>query len=507
MQPSLFCTKLRKTFMVLMFTHQNSPRLHYILHEVFFLRLGVPIKITSDWDDFNADNAATKIIYSDVKPIDINITNSVWVYNSGLLFDQGIQPWHIKPEGHCLNVGTFVQKCNSFTLPFQTIEALFLSPQLEQAESSTAHPKNLNSYQSEIHSHIAFDLFAEIFWCLSRYEEVQWEIAHAKTDNTSAVGLFPTDLHQRYPAKQSLLYQLGWIETPVVDKLIWLLGFVISIKPKDVFAIIPTADIDMALRYGGRDIRRTCGGILRDIIRQPRLLKNRVKALFNADPYSIDLNVIPLLKTTKGSKLFILHHKLQTRRNKQIKSSALAKEIIRVFKNQAPNDEEIGMHPSWQDISHQQNALKAWQWERVTFHNNFSFLPRHARLHYIHLRLPTTYQQLIKLGVFNDWSMGYPETIGFRAATSKPYTWFDLSNETATALIIHPFCVMDVTCKNYLNLTRAQSIDQIQLLKQKIQLLEGDFCFVFHNESVSNESPWMGWSEVITSWFANNLSR
>lgn len=46
--------------------------------------------------------------------------------------------------------------------------------------------------------------------------------------------------------------------------------------------------------------------------------------------------------------------------------------------------------------------------------------------------LPEHYSYLNELEIANDYSMGYPETIGFRAGTSTPYLFYDLNMEITT---------------------------------------------------------------------------
>jgi hypothetical protein len=126
--------------------------------------------------------------------------------------------------------------------------------------------------------------------------------------------------------------------------------------------------------------------------------------------------------------------------------------------------------------------------------------PKHSRFHYIHLHIPHSYQLLAQLGIESDWSMGYPEAIGFRAGTSVPFIWYDIVLDQTSKITVVPFCIMDVTCRNYKNLSPQESINIGLSIKSKVQLMGGTFCFIFHNESVSESHPWKGWKNVIESW-------
>jgi hypothetical protein len=66
---------------------------------------------------------------------------------------------------------------------------------------------------------------------------------------------------------------------------------------------------------------------------------------------------------------------------------------------------------------------------------------------------------------------------------------------------------MDVTCKNYLNLSDFISSEKGNQIKQELQIIGGSFCFIFHNESVSNTFPWNGWKNTIYNWAETPFSQ
>jgi len=43
------------------------------------------------------------------------------------------------------------------------------------------------------------------------------------------------------------------------------------------------------------------------------------------------------------------------------------------------------------------------------------------------LTFPTTYNNLLSVGVLNDYSLAYAEEIAFRAGTSYSFKWFNLA--------------------------------------------------------------------------------
>lgn len=490
--------------MVLLFTHQNSQRVHYIFNEVIGVRLGVTFQITTDWSTFIESKTKIKISYTDIEPLRGNTQECIWIYNSGFLCEDFIRDESNRISFDVLQFNCQTNTDDNFALPFDHFEALFLSPSAQKSSDSTTEKTDFSK------NYIPFDVFSEIFWCISRYEEYQWEIAHQKSHasthshtakNHSTSIILPPDAHGRYPAKQSLMYRNGWIDSPIVDKLIWLLGYCINKKPLDQFEIIPTADIDMALRFDGRSWGIKIGSFIRDFFLHPILILERLKNITRKiDPYQMDRETLPILTQFNNFKVFILHHRKRSGRNKQVNTETLKKELKRLKLIYQTPSENWGIHPSWQEVSHKLHASKEWKWEMTFMENNLGMTISHSRLHYIHLKLPSSYQILEQLGITHDWSMGYPEITGFRAGTSKPFLWYDLTSEKSTQLTIHPFCIMDVTCKNYLDLSSFQSIDIAINIKQTLQQIGGSFCFIFHNEGVSETYPWTGWKNTILRW-------
>jgi hypothetical protein len=92
--------------------------------------------------------------------------------------------------------------------------------------------------------------------------------------------------------------------------------------------------------------------------------------------------------------------------------------------------------------------------------------------------------------------MGYASQLGFRAGTCTPFFWYDLQLEKQTHLKIHPFAVMDVTLKQYLQLNPDEAIVKIEELLLAIKLVDGTFCSLWHNESLSDFGKWKGWRVV-----------
>src|SRR5665647_659002 len=102
---------------------------------------------------------------------------------------------------------------------------------------------------------MGFDIFAAIFYMLSRYEEYL---------------PFTPDEHGRYNASDSLAYKNNFLHIPLVD--VWMERFKLALQKRfptleiktSNFKAIITYDIDVAYKFKGRNIKRNIGTTIKD---------------------------------------------------------------------------------------------------------------------------------------------------------------------------------------------------------------------------------------------------
>ena len=92
--------------------------------------------------------------------------------------------------------------------------------------------------------------------------------------------------------------------------------------------------------------------------------------------------------------------------------------------------------------------------------------------------------------------MGYASRVGFRAGTATAFRFYDLDNDIATSLQIHPFAVMDGTLKDYLNLSVKDSYDMVTKVVDEVRKVKGTFVYLTHNETLGGQKRWQGWPEM-----------
>ncbi|MBR9921476.1 MAG: hypothetical protein GYB31_11610 [Bacteroidetes bacterium] len=333
---------------------------------------------------------------------------------------------------------------------------------------------------------LPFDLLAAVFYLVARVEEYQD---------------FQADTHGRFPASESILVKAGFQEWPLVD--IWASLLLEQLQQKFPgliehhrhFHYQPTYDIDLPWKYGHRPTARKVGSLAKDILRvNLQNLSQRIKIQLGAkDPF----NTFDLIES--------LH-----------KPNA---ENVRYFlpfgesgpfdKNPNPTDKDwqqlcqklhhsakTGIHPSYASTDQPEKlAQECAQFERI-----LGAPPKASRNHYLRFRLPDTYRQLIREGIQEDYSMGFAETVGFRAGTAHVYPWYDLEKEEQTNLMIHPFAFMDVSLKNYMRLSPKGALKKMQLLADRISQSGGQLISIWHNNSLETKGEWAAWTSMYALW-------
>ncbi len=331
------------------------------------------------------------------------------------------------------------------------------------------------------------DLFASVFFLLSRSEEY---------------ASFTPDRHGRFGAAQSVLYKLGLLQTPLIDHWVSLLRKELNARlgwhlEAPEFSFQPTYDIDIAYAYLHKGRRRTLGGIARDlkgekwseVARRLRVLAGRAQDPFDAFDWLRGQH-------QSGSNppfYFMLAAEQPGPFDKNISPAHPAMAALATdFALQG----KVGIHPSYTTSEHPEKIAAEKQWLESILEKPVT----HSRQHYIRLRFPETYRKLIAAGITDDWSMGFPDAVGFRAGTSHSFFWYDTECEEQTGLRVHPFAFMDTTARDYLGWNAGEAGDFLAKLILELKPLGGRLTTIFHNFSLGSAGDWPGWREVYTGF-------
>jgi hypothetical protein len=129
-----------------------------------------------------------------------------------------------------------------------------------------------------------------------------------------------------------------------------------------------------------------------------------------------------------------------------------------------------------------------------------------SRFHYIRLFFPGTYSALAKIGIAEDYSMGFPDEPGFRAGIARPFRFYNIQEERQTDLKIIPFQVMDVTLMKYKGLNAVASENIINGLIDETRKAGGFFVSIWHNTSLLETPEGEEWRSLFEKTLKYQLS-
>lgn len=329
-----------------------------------------------------------------------------------------------------------------------------------------------------------FDIFAALFYLLSRYEEY---LPHQK------------DSYGRYAHENSLAYREGFLPVPLVNQ--WLLDFREKLEQHfgplpfatKQFRFLPTYDIDEAFAYRHKQWWRSAGAALKDLLsgrlnkfaERRRVLDHKAPDPYDAFSWMDDLHRPYQLHP----RYFFLLAKKTGRYDKNNLPSETA---MQTLLRDVAGKYVIGIHPSWQSGD---NPVLIKD-EIQTLEHISSLKITASRQHYIRLSLPQTYRQLIDAGIREDFSMGYGSINGFRASVASPFYWYDLEKEQVSPLRLFPFCYMEANSYFEQGMSAEQALEEMRHYYQTVQSVKGTLVTIWHNTFLGTADRFRGWRAI-----------
>ena len=289
------------------------------------------------------------------------------------------------------------------------------------------------------------------------------------------------DEHGRFLAKYSILGQNNRLMIPTVDEYARMLMKLLDLPmpTPSLSKIYLTHDVDSIEQY--RHWRGALGGILRgkgrevwaalkDIHNDPAFtfswLMSQDKKVENAE-------VIYFIKDTFGKGYDYPQYKLNG------KDFEVAEQLIE------NSGAKMGLHSSYYGsrsttvevfghIINQQKDLL----QKQIYH----------RSHYLNCSIDQM-QHWANTGITDDFTMMFPDQVGFRLQTTRAVRWINPKTMQLTNLLLHPLTIMDCTLSNpqYMNLTEDEAYFECQRLLEKIHQNAGEVVLLWHNTIINQE--------------------
>ena len=269
------------------------------------------------------------------------------------------------------------------------------------------------------------------------------------------------DEHGRFAAKYSLLSQHNRLMIPLVDEYARMLMKLLDLPlPTPSFSkIYLTHDIDSIAQY--RHLRGAVGGIIRGEWRKVLASQKDIHNdpaftfpwLIAQDKKVKGAECIYFVKDTPGKKYDYPQYNLRR------KDFALVKQTLET------SGAKIGLHSSYYGI----HGAESWK-------------EGGHRSHYLRCSIDQM-QALADAGIRDDFTMQFPDQVGFRLQTTRPVHWINPKTMQLTDLLLHPLTVMDCTLSNtnYMHLSEDEAYFECQRLFEKIHQNAGEIVLLWHN--------------------------
>ena len=277
------------------------------------------------------------------------------------------------------------------------------------------------------------------------------------------------DEHGRFLAKYSILGKNNRLMIPTVDEYARMLMKLLDLPlPTPSFSqIYLTHDIDTVAHY--RHWRGAIGGILRG---QWRKVIASLKNLHNDPAFTFSWLIaqdkkvegaecIYFVKDTMGKGYDYPQYKLD---GKDFETAEM------LIENSGA---KIGWHGSYYGGDKANRLLG----DKAGLH----------RSHYLRCSIDQM-QRLAEVGVTDDFTMMFPDQVGFRLQTTRAVRWINPKTMTLTDLVLHPLTVMDCTLSNsnYMNLSEDEAYFECQRLFDKVHQNAGEVVILWHNTIIAD---------------------
>lgn len=346
---------------------------------------------------------------------------------------------------------------------------------------------------------IQYDILGLTYWMLNRIEEI------GRTD---------LDNHGRFPATSSHAFRHGYLERPVVDEWLHLLGQVIKrIWPQielnqHQFSMKVSHDVDVPSLYAFKPwkiiLRMMAGHLLK---------RHDIKAALQALWFKLTgKNIIPkhdpcntfdwIMQISEENDLisafyFICGGEHSHDADYQPEDPRIRRLMREIHKR----GHEIGLHPSYatyqnpEAIKQQADRLRRICAEEGIHQNGFG-----GRMHYLRWEQPTTLQAWDDAGMAYDSTLGYADRPGFRCGTCFEYPGFNPVTQTALRLRLRPLVVMEcsVIGDNYMAMGYThETFNHFEVLKDSCQKVQGCFTLLWHNSHFMNNKDFELYKSII----------
>jgi hypothetical protein len=282
------------------------------------------------------------------------------------------------------------------------------------------------------------------------------------------------DEHGRFLAKYSMLGQKNRLMIPLIDEysraMIKLLD--LPLPEPGYSRIYLTHDVDSIAHY--RHLRGAVGGVLRGQLKQ--VLAAR-RDIHNDPAYTFSWLITQDKKVELAQSIYFV--KDTPGRGKDYPQYDLdGADFVGLKRQLEDSGAQLGWHSSCYSLDGSPRRLITLSPDSLTLH----------RSHYLSCSIEKM-QQLVDMGVKDDFTMMFADQAGFRLQTTRAVRWINPLTWQLTELTLHPMTVMDCTLshEHYMGLTEDEAYFECQRLFEKVHQNAGELVLLWHNTSIDQQ--------------------
>lgn len=327
------------------------------------------------------------------------------------------------------------------------------------------------------------DLVASTYFMLSRYEEI------VKQNCRDQFG--------RFLAKDSVVFQQGYGMRPLVDEwgrylrnLLRENDIIIPEERKGFRKIYLTHDVDYPFLLSSRIalFKQIIKKILNYKVLFPHPLKTWID--FTDDSYytfpkliKYDSEVINTIGSDIVESIYFLiaagNYKTKEYCNIRLKKY---QKLLQELKNA---NALLGLHVSY-EAGQNPNLIKKEMKRLKKYCEGSTTKSRH---HYLRWTEPEHIDEMEAAGITEDYTLGYPDQVGFRVGTCRPYNFINPRTRRVTNVQIHPLEIMECTLadKDYMNMSYEEALKKCKEMIDIVYDQNGELDLLWHNTSFNEQ--------------------
>ena len=299
----------------------------------------------------------------------------------------------------------------------------------------------------------------------------------------------PKDQHGRIVHEQSFVVRHQLHKQATVQRIALEYKALLSKQkpdfswPNKEYRFVPTIDIDIAYAYKGKTFFHFCGALGKAILtlqwsRAQQIIKARQEQDF-PDPYDVYDIEKQLCEQHQLQAIYFFLTSDRTQYDRNISPrSPLFSALVQRLKTYAT----IGLHPSYHS-KNQNDIIK----EKKTLEEKGQVKIQSSRQHFLKVKFPDTFRNLIAAGITDDYSLGFYDRIGFRNGMAIPFPFFDVKDNKITNLMLHPLLVMDSAAVQELGMEEKYQKGISQLI-QEVKTVGGNMIALWHSNFMPHGS-------------------